>query len=68
MLLVATATETGELGYQPVPYQGHRDLGAMLGFIKQNKAAKPKNWVWATVKGLLGQLAGFFQIQVQMPK
>lgn len=68
MLLVATATETGEIGYQPVPYQGQRDFGAMLGFIKQNKAAKPKNWVWATVKGLLGQLAGFFQIQVQMPK
>lgn len=68
MLLMASETPEGQVGYQPVMYQNQRDFGSMLGFLKQNKAAKPKNWVWATVKGLLGQLAGFFQIQVQMPK
>jgi len=68
MLLMASTTAEGAVGYQPVPYQGQRDFGAMLGFINENKAAKAKNAVWAFAKGLLGQAAGFFQIQVQMPK
>jgi hypothetical protein len=43
-----------------VPYQGQRDFGSMLSFLTQNKAAKAKNFVWATIKGLLGQLAGIY--------
>ena len=45
-------TAEGEIGYQPVPYQGQRDFGAMLGFLKQHKAARPKNAIMATIKGL----------------
>lgn len=43
-----------------MPYQGQRDFGSILSFLNQNKAAKAKNFVWATIKGLLGQLAGIF--------
>ncbi|KAJ1484320.1 thioredoxin-like protein [Baffinella frigidus] len=68
MLLTATKTPEGELGYQPTPYSKDRTAGPMLAFLREQKACKAKNMFKSLFRFLWTQVKGVLAIQVQMPK